>query len=740
MAEDIFNIDGAVPPADDQTISVDDAANEIGALVNSAVNFIDEQFMPGWESAQKYYDGLTDIQTVKGRSQVVMTAVRDAIRSARPSLLRIFLQADTIVEFVPNGTKSANLAAQQSKFVNSLFFRSNGYQALYDCIQNAMLKKLGVMKFWFNDSTEVKYYDLTALPTEEIDRISAQPDAMLLSVTPSAAQPIAISPDGTAIQLFDAEVAIYVQGGKICVENVPLEEFFIDENASNIETARVVGHRRQMRVGDAVAMGLPFDELDGLDTIDVELYAGAGESEYRRGYMKVTEQESIDRMMRLVLITECYARYDLDGTGIPQLYRFWLGGTAYELLHHERASQVPFGLVSIDPEPNTVFGKSVYDVTRQEQDTMTSLLRATVDNAHLSNNRRLAVHDTLVNMDDVLNPAVGAPIRVKSAGQIQEIGVQSTISSMLPLLQFLKQDTEQKVGVTGAAMGIDHDALQSTTREAAMNTIQMSQGQIEVMARNIAEGLKNVFNGLLKLSMWHMPRQQVMEVNGDYVPVDTAMFDSSLYMRANVGLGTGEATEKLAGLQGVLAQQKEIVATLGPSNPIVTYRNIYNTLEDMTKLYGIYNVSRYFSPVTPEVEQVLAQQAQQAAQNQQPVVDPGTALIEAEKIKAQLKERELYVTSMLEERRLALDNQIRALEFAAKDDLERDKMAQDLEIAASKSAIDKQRIKLEQDKVRMAPYDTPVPEPITPPPAPATPAEATQSANTIPPAGVMTNG
>jgi hypothetical protein len=95
---------------------------------------------------------------------------------------------------------------------------------------------------------------------------------------------------------------------------------------------------------------------------------------------------------------------------------------------------------------------------------------------------------------------------------------------------------------------------------------------------------------------------------------------------------------------------------------------------------------------------------------------------------------------MLEERRLALDNQIRALEFAAKDDLERDKMAQDLEIAASKSAIDKQRIKLEQDKVRMAPYDTPVPEPITPPPAPATPAEATQSANTIPPAGVMTNG
>lgn len=715
MAEDLFNLETSVPPAEDKVIDIQDVEHELGALINTACNFIDEQFMPGWETAQKYYDGLTDLPDVTGRSRVVMTAVRDAIRSARPSLLRVFLQADTIVEYVPDGVRPAELAAQQSKFVNSLFFRSNGYRALYDVIQNAMLKKLGVMKFWFDDSTEVKYIDLTAIPADELERVMQRPDTMVLNAAPSAAQPVIVSMDGTPIQLFDAKVALYTQNGTIRVESVPLEEFFIDENASGLDDFRVIGHRRQMRVGDAVAMGLPFDLLDGLDTLDPELYAGAGESEYRRGYVKVEEQESMDRMMRLVLITECYARYDLDGTGVPQLYQFWFGGSNYELLDYQPAAQVPFGLISIDPEPNTVFGKSVFDVTKQPQDAMTSLMRATVDNAHLSNNRRLAVHDTLVNLDDVLNPAIGAPIRVKAPGQIQEIGVQSTVSSMLPLLQFLKQDTEQKVGITGAAMGIDHDALQSTTREAAMNTIQLSQGQIEVMARNIAEGLKTVFNGILKLSMWHLPRQQVMEVNGAYLPVDTAMFDPTLFMRANVGLGTGDATEKLAGLQGVLAQQKEIIATLGPMNPIVTYRNVYNTLEDITKLYGIYNVSRYFSPVTPDVEQALLQQAQAAAQAQQPVVDPGTAMIEAEKIKAQLKERELYVNALLEERRIALENQIKALEFAAKDDLERDKMAQDLQIASSKARVDEQKVKLEQEKVRAAPYTPPATEPVTPP-------------------------
>ncbi len=89
MAEDLFNIESYVPPAEDQVIDVEEAANELSALIQTACNFLDEQFMPDWETAQKYYDGLTDLPTITGRSKVVSTAVRDAIRSARPSLLRV---------------------------------------------------------------------------------------------------------------------------------------------------------------------------------------------------------------------------------------------------------------------------------------------------------------------------------------------------------------------------------------------------------------------------------------------------------------------------------------------------------------------------------------------------------------------------------------------------------------------------------------------------------------------------
>ena len=690
---------------DEFRLSVEDMEREVASEVERAVNFINSDFMPGWEDAQKYYNGETRLPKVKGRSNVVATTVRDAVRNARPSLLRIFLHADPIVEYVPSGPHTAPLAHQQSKYVNALFFRSGGYRALYDAMQNAMLKKIGVIKFWWDDSTEVDYRYLSNLPMDELERLSQLPDVEILEQEQSSA--VFMSPTGEPIPLFSATLARMLQGGKIKLENVPLEQFFIDENATSIHDARVIGHQRNMRAGDVVALGIAPELLEGLDARDPEDMGGTGEADARRGYSKTKEQPSKDPMMRNLLITEAYARFDLDGIGIPQLYKFWLGGSNYTLLDYERCQQVPFGIINIDPEPNTIWGKSIFDIMVQEQDTMTSLLRATCDNAHLSNNRRLAVHEQLVNLDDVMNTAIGAPIRVRAPGQIQEIGVQSTISSMLPLLQYLKQDAEVKVGITGAAMGIDHDALQSTTREAAANTIQLSQGQIEVMARNIAEGLTVVFNGLLNLSIWHLDRQQIMEINGTYLQVDQTTFDPTLFMRPNVGLGTHQKEEKLAGLVGVLAQQRELISQFGPMNPVAGLPQVMNTLEDMTRMHGLHDVSRYFAPLTQEsVEQL--QQIMQQAQESQPL-DPGNAMLQAEKLKAELRAQEKLLEFTLAERRAAIERQIDALEFAAKDDLERDRLAQQLQIAQTRheQEVDLAAVRREQDKPREAPYEAP---------------------------------
>jgi hypothetical protein len=704
---------------------IEDVERELGSLISDAVSFIESDFVPKWEQARVYYDGGSSIPKVDGRSKVTVTAVRDAIRNAKPSLLRIFLAADAVVEYLPEKPAAQQQAWLQSCYVNSLFWRSNGYRVLNGAMHDALLNGLGVVKFWWDDSPKITTVALTALTPPDLELLAQAQDAgrLVFSTDPVPREP-AVLPDGSQVPLHDLTVRMIQPAGRVRVEHIPLSEFVFDENATSIEEARVVAHRRSMRMGDAVALGLPLDLLADLDDYDAETDTFAGESELRRGFLRDKEAASVDPAMRKVLITEAYARYDLDGTGLPQLWRFWLGGTNYKLLAYEPAEFVPFAGLTIDPEPHTVVGRSLFDVLAQEQDTLTSLLRAACDNAHLSNNRRLAVHEQLVNIDDVLNPALGAPIRVRAPGQIQDIGVQSTIASMLPLLQFLKQEAEIKVGITNAAMGLDHDALQSTTREAARNTILLSQGQIEVMARNLAEGMSRVFDGLLRLAMRHPSPQEYAEVSGSLVPVDLTTFDPSMHMRPRVGLGTGRSEDKLAGLQIVLAQQKETLAALAPGNPIVGYHHIANTLEDIARLHGLYNTARYFNPVTPETNAALAEAWQQAKAQEPPPVDPGRAMIEAELVKAQVKEREMILDALLEARKTAIENLMRAAEFSATDDFKRDELAQRLAIADTRHAapVDMAAVRREQEKRRAPAVEAPPPANL--PPLPDLPAAA----------------
>jgi len=136
----------------------------------------------------------------------------------------------------------------------------------------------------------------------------------------------------------------------------------------------------------------------------------------------------------------------------------------------------------------------------------------------------------------------------------------------------------------------------------------------------------------------------------------------------NVGLGTGKEDMKMASLNQALQMQMQVYQGYGPNNGLVTLTQIRNTLADMLALGGLRNSDRYFMPMTPEYEQMLMQQAQQAQQMQaQQQIDPNQAYLQAEQMKAQAKAQSDMMKAQLEVQKAV-----------AKDDLERDKMDQDL--------------------------------------------------------------
>jgi hypothetical protein len=80
-------------------LTIEELENVARIALDNAVDFRDSEIQGDRELADKYYQGETRLEIEKGRSQVIVTKVRDAVKSVVPSLARIFTQTDEIAEF-----------------------------------------------------------------------------------------------------------------------------------------------------------------------------------------------------------------------------------------------------------------------------------------------------------------------------------------------------------------------------------------------------------------------------------------------------------------------------------------------------------------------------------------------------------------------------------------------------------------------------------------------------------------
>lgn len=647
-------------------LDADDIESIAREAVKDAVDFVESEIAEDRIKAQRYFDGDTDIGYEEGRSKVVATKVRDTIRAIKPSLMRVFLNTDKPVEYVPRGPETAPQAEQATKYMHWRFNEMGGYRVINNAFHDALVKKQGVVKVYWDTTEEAEIYEYADLNDQEYALIVNEEGVDVLEH--SQVQEFVVDQMGMEmpVSFHTLKVSRTKMYGCLKAESVPPEEFFVDRNARTMEDAYVVAHRTEMRVGELVEMGFDFDTVAELSGIGSSDSFSEVEDFIRRGYEQ-DEQEVEDPTMKMVAVTEAYMKLDVDGTGIPVMHKILLGGSQYKLLDFERWGDAPFAVFEVDPEPHSFYGRSVADLLINEQDASTSMLRGVLDNVSLTNNPQRVILDGQVNVDDVLNSEIGSVVRVKQMGSIDHVAIPFVAAQTLPAMQYLDQEIENKTGVTKASTGLSPDALQSTTATAVAATVQAAAGQVEVMCRNLAEGgMRRLFKLMLKLTQENVNEEQMMRLMGQgYIPVDPRTWDSSMDVSVNVGLGTGREEQKLAALMQMFQIQQQIMQTYGPGNGVVSLSNMRNSLADMLALNGIRNVDRYFAPIDPMMEQQMAQQSQ--GQQQDPAAGQNAAYLQAEQMKAQVKMQSDQMKMQLEAQKAAM-----------KDDLERDKMDQDL--------------------------------------------------------------
>jgi hypothetical protein len=412
------------------------------------------------------------------------------------------------------------------------------------------------------------------------------------------------------------------------LDPIPPESLIVSQSATCVEDARLIGTRQNLRVYEAVAMGLPYDELvDAGVSFDDEIDA---EKQARTPYAIEAQDESgavnkNDPTSRVIRICEVWVQVDADGDGIAELRHIITAGTNNKIITDKPVEFCQLALFKSDIQPHVFFPISVAEDMMQDQDAQTALLRSIIDNTGMVNSPRTEINESMVNLEDAKNNEIGAMIRVKMMGQIQELVTPFVAGQTLPVLTTLNEISEARSGVTKLSQGLDQNALQSTSRIAANAAVTGSDSKLEMMARNLGEtGIASMFKIILRTAIRELKGPQSVSNNGIYTPVRPDMWHDQMDVSVNVGLGNGRIDEKIAALGSVSQVQMKYVEMLGFQNPICGWNNLRNTYKLLLRLGGLKTVSDFFPPITEDQLAQLDQQRQQAqaqaAQSQQPPV------------------------------------------------------------------------------------------------------------------------
>lgn len=651
--------------------SKDDIQRIVSRAAKDAIDYIEQDVAPARLEAAKYFDGKDTLGHEPGRSKVVATKCRDAVRNAKPGLMRVFMATDKPVEFIPSGPESVDIAEQQTKYAQFVFNKNGGFRLLNDVIDDALRKKVGIAKVYMSEAEKSQIFDFELGP-DEFTMMAGSDDIELIEHEET--------PEGMHI----GKAQQVKRQPELRMESMPPEEFFIDADARSIDDFYICGQQRELRVSDLVEMGFDFDEVVELGS-DEE--PGEEEKEYRNNY-RDQDDESDDLSMRRVLYTEAYMRIDVEGTGVAQLYALIMAGTQYKLLDHYPVEDTPFAVFEIDPEPHTFFGRSLVELIQQDQDASTSMLRGVLDGVKFSNAPRWAFDEDNVDADDMMNGEIGGLVRTQGTptDKFMQLSTMFPVGDALAAIQYHDVVTQNKTGITEAASGLNPDALQNANVDAVNMLDRAAAAQPEVMARHLAEGgMTRLFRLVLRLMKEGQTGPVQMRLNGAFTELDVSQFDPELDVTINVGLGNEGEMVKVAMLNQTFDRQMGIWSQYGPKNGLVTMTNIRNTLADAMMLAGLHNVSRYWQPMNQQIEAQIEQQAAAEAQNQPQQPDP---LVQAEQVKAEaamakaaqdadIKVMQAQQKAAIEVQKAQQDGQMKFAEMTMRDDLARDQMALD---------------------------------------------------------------
>ena len=644
--------------------------------VQNSLGFYSSDLATSRKEALKYYLGEPMGNEVEGRSAVVSQDLLEVVESILPSLMRMFTQQDKIVNFEPTQPDDVPYAEQISDYCNYIFTKeNNGFDILYSMFKTALLQKNGFCKIYWKTSKEQKKESYKNLTEPEYQSLLVDDAIEIINVEQEEQQIM-----GQTETTFNVEVQRVEDTSKVEVEAVPPEEILVSKRAKSIKDCDFIAQRVSKTVSELINMGFNKKDVESLPTAEDQAFNT--EAIVRRSYDDETsdmELSNIDPALRVVQITECYMKVDMDGDGIAELRKIIVGGSGYNnyvILENEEIPLIPFAMVTAIPMPFRFFGLSFYDLLADVQQVSTTVTRQLLDNMYLQNSARTVVVDGQANLDDLLTSRPGGIIRVKSPNAVTPMQTPNFLNEGLSMLAKIDEIKEKRSGVPKQNAGLNPDTINKSHTTATSTNQMMAAGtqRIELIARNFAEGVKEIFRNILAVVCEYQDREKIIRLRGKFVPMNPREWTTKYDATVQVGLGTGNQDQRLQVLQQVLAVQEKLIQ--GGGLGLVTPQNIFNTLEKYLENAGYKDATQFFNnpstqPPQPPKQQQPDPALEIAKQDIQMRQQKGMADL-------QLKQQKQEQDNIIKMQRLNLDEQKLATQVVKEQnvsDLEKEKLA-----------------------------------------------------------------
>lgn len=675
----------------------EDILNLVGDEYSRAVGIRGDEINGQREIALNYFKGnMSDMPAPAGRSSATSSDIADAIETVMPDLLEIFTGSDDVAVFSPNGPDDEEAAAQETDYINHVFFEENeGFQNLYTMIKDALQEKTGILK---------AYGSWEADPDEEFEGQSLE--SFLVAINEHGDRVVLDSEgvfDENGLPILDPETGMplvtevdYTIKGekrfKACVCAVPPEDFAVSQDTVALHDAPYVAHRTRLRAYDLIRRGIPkavVDKLPAYGIVQTTIRQARDTSD-----TMLAEEVGAWGEWRVVEVIEHY----ID-TAKGRIRVVTDGSCSIIIEKPEKHERVPFAAICPFPVAHQFYGQSLADKLIEIQKIKTSLLRMMLDSGFFALNQRLVVSEKGAGeftYADITNNAPNVPIRVRGniGESVQPIASAGLAFPILEAQEFVSMMGETRSGVVRNAQGLNPDTLHDTA-SGAMALMASAQRRTRLIARIFAEtGIKDIFLLLHDLIRENATGPAKARLRGQWVEIDPTKWGSRKDMTIEIGVGASNSEMQKA----LLDKSMEFASNVfnlqgGPNGPLMNMENFYNLGKRyLEKGLEFKSADPYISdpaqaPPQEPLPDPAAMEAQAKMQLEQQKMEMQQQH-DAAKLEAQ-RESDAAKLSMDRDRAVA-EIETERLKAEAQLQLERDRAAAQMEVEREKAQLQMQ--------------------------------------------------